>query len=71
MKLKTKENLELEIVTHMIDEDTPNTETLVLKKDEVIDVDIISEKEDIYNEVQFGDGSVCFQLYKKYFSEIK
>jgi hypothetical protein len=71
MKLQTKENLELEIVTHMIDEDTPNTEVLVLKKGEIIDVDIISQEKDIYNEVQFGDGSVCFQLYKKYFSEVR
>jgi len=61
IKFKAKKNLQLEIVVGMIDEDTPDTETEVILKGEVHQVEICDNKTPPQaSEIQFGDGSVSF-----------
>jgi hypothetical protein len=61
MQIKAKQNLQLEIVVGMIDEDTPETETEVVLKGEVHEIDICDNKTPPdASEIQFGDGSVTF-----------
>ena len=69
-KLKANKRIDIQIFTHMIDEDTPNHENLEVSKGDVFDVDILSETEDTYSEVQFADGDMAYQLAKSLFIEV-
>lgn len=74
MKLKFKEDAELNIVTSY-DEETDNIEeeiNEIFKKDEIIDVDVIDDdSESQYFQLQFGDGSVIPSVQKSLFDVIE
>jgi hypothetical protein len=66
-KLKVIKDFSTDVITHMISEDEPNMENELFQVGAVLEVDIIEEDEDVYREIQFGDGSVAYHLPKKMF----
>ena len=66
MKLVAKDDLMVEVVTHM-ENDSPCTEPEYVAKGKMIDVDVLEENKSYYEQVQFGDGSIAFGLNKKDF----
>jgi len=61
MKIQALNNIQFEVVTGMIDENTPDTTMEVLAKGDKIEIEICdSLTPPKAREIQFGDGSVAF-----------
>lgn len=81
MKIKFKELVQLNIVTHLNDNEEPNDELETFQVGEVIEVDLIDyaervsttgklvEDKDLWN-VQFGNGSMAFGVSTKWFDVV-
>jgi len=70
MKAKWLQDVDLNVV-ESYDEKTDTTveSSEAFKKDEVVEFDIFDDRGDSVN-IQFGDGSVAYGVFKKFFVEI-
>ena len=67
--IQFKKEYSCTVITHMIDEDTPNEEDELFHKGDKHDVDVIDDH-GTYVNVQFGDGSMLYGLQKKDFTVV-
>lgn len=67
MRLKCKQAMQIFLTIGMLDEETPEQESETFKEGEIISVEVISETEEEFSEVQFGDGSMSYHLKKQDF----
>lgn len=70
-KLKVIKAFSSDVATHMISEDEANHENEDFKVGEVLEVDILDETDDRYTEIQFGDGSMMYQIPKDHFEVLE
>ena len=70
MKIRFKETVELEVVTNFEEDgETLDTETEVVHTGDEHEVDVIEDKGDAID-IQFGDGSVAYNVMKEWFTII-
>ena len=70
MKIKILKDCSVEIITDVDNEDNPTIIDEDLKANEIIDGDIVTDKEDNVD-FQFGDGTMIYGLSKKSYEVIK
>lgn len=71
LKLEVLEDFSVDVTTHMISEDEANIENESFKKGDILEVEVLDETDSKYTEIQFGDGSMAYQLPKNLFKAIK
>jgi hypothetical protein len=63
------EDIELQVVTS-IENDDVESNVEVVKKGEVDDVCVLEDRKDVVD-IQFGDGSVSFNVQKTWYKKVK
>jgi len=70
MKIRWLDNVDLSVVYHYEEEtDIPDEGFEIVQKDEINEVDILEDKGNTVD-MQFGNGSVAFNVKKKWFESI-